>query len=69
MYKVASPIPLPGDRIKLLGKKIKRGRREGKREEGKGIGSGKKGREWKKKEKRRGKEIKMKIGGWGRKSS
>ena len=55
VYKVASP-PLGGNSIKLFGKKIKRGRREG---EGKGKGIGKNGREseegkGKEKERRKG---------------
>ena len=46
MYKVEFPPSLGGNRIKLFGKKIKWGRREGerKREERKGKGSGTKGR-------------------------
>ena len=59
MNKLPSPLPrLTGDRINLLVKKIKRGRREGegKREEGKG-------------KRRKGMEREGKMGGWGRKSS
>ena len=50
-------IKLPFSRIMLLGKKIKWGRREGKREEGKGNGRGKKGKGRKWKEKEKGSEI------------
>ena len=45
VYKVPSPPPW-GNRIKLLGKKIKWGRRERKREEGKGRGKKEGGREF-----------------------